>query len=611
MTRKHLFFAGVYRLIPIVVLLMGNDQVFCQTNYTIEKGTINVRQIVDVKTEQPQSGMIDDIHAMPEHESPKPHSPATTHVHYAKEEKKLQSSQGTGQPSPLPLTGFASKSYNGYYPPDPHGAVNETYVVGTVNDELYIQDRSGNLIADVKLKNFWVPVHQTIRLFDPRLVYDANTKTWMLVTAANAFSDTSALLIALSQSEDPTGTWNLYKIKADPSGNRWADYPNIAFNKSWVAVTVNLFGDTSNSSDTGRVYLLNRSDLMNGLTPRLKTYDVDQGLYPAVTTDSGINDLYLVETFSEPAGQLQMLKISGAIGSEKIQSVGYPAIHMSWSPEAHYGADFAPQLGSSYKIQCNDDRMGSVIFKNNVIWCTHTIFLPADTDPTRASVLWWALDTNAEVLQHGLIDDPSGNTFYAFPSIAVNKYNDALISYAVFSSQQYPGAGYSYHDHAQAAGSINNSYEFITGQNTYNRSGGGRNRWGDCSATVTDPVNDIDFWAIGEYSEDTANVWGCWWTNISGLDTLNHDPNKTAFDVMLAPNPNNGVFNFYFAGQVNTPVQIDIYDLLGKRIYTKTSAAEIGSIGISILSHHLEEGIYIACIKVNGLSIDKKIVVHN
>ena len=251
--------------------------------------------------------------------------------------------------------------------------------------------------------------------------------------------------------------------------------------------------------------------------------------------------------------------------------------------------------------------MGNVLVKNNVIWCTHTVFLPAGAKPTRSSVLWWALNTSGEVLQHGLIDDPTGNNFYAFPSIAVNKYDDALIGYSVFNPQQYPSAGYSYHDHAQFPGSVNSPYIHKNGENSYYRSGGGRNRWGDYSATVIDPVNDVDFWTINEYAQSTANSWGTWWTQVSGLDTINHNTSVN-FGLVLAPNPNNGIFNLYFSGQVNTLVQIDIYDLLGQHLHSQTSIAELSSIAIN--TAFFAEGIYVVRVKVNGQTIDKKMVLR-
>jgi hypothetical protein len=43
----------------------------------------------------------------------------------------------------------------------------------------------------------------------------------------------------------------------------------------------------------------------------------------------------------------------------------------------------------------------------------------------------------------------------------------------------------------------------------------GRNRWGDYSATVVDPLNDTDLWTIQEYAASPANTWGTWWGRVA------------------------------------------------------------------------------------------------
>lgn len=604
---KNIFYYTYLRgsFLVAFILLLASNKTFAQQQTVVAKATVNVRTIVQVKTQHLQN-QFNTATVMPEHETPPTHPPAKQNIHLLQNEKKLESSATKGQPSPAPLNGFAGKPFDGYYPPDAHGAVSQNFVVSTVNDEMYVQDRNGNLISDVALGNFWAPVGVTHRLFDPRIVFDPNQNTWFLISAANYASDSACVLLGASLSADPTGSWNIYRIKADSIGLRWADYPNVAFNKNWVAITVNLFSDSSIYNDTGRVYVMNRNEVMNNSLQGATWFDIDPGVIPAVTYDSGENNLYLLEVYSEPAGQLQMLKISGTPSTPTIASVGYPAISMTWAPIPKNYADFGPQLGDTAKLQCNDDRMGNVLVKNNVIWCTHSVFLPAGNNPSRASILWWALDTTGNVLQYGLIDDSTASIFYAFPSISVNKFNDALIGYSVFSAGQYASAGYAYHSH-DLPGSVNQNYTFINGLSTYNRSFGNRNRWGDCSATVTDPLNDIDFWTINEYADANANTWGSWWANVSGWDTLSHDPAA----VIIAPNPNKGVFNLYILGEpINTPLLVDIYDLLGSKVYTTTSETKTIAISINTLQGRLAEGIYIVRIKFNGLTLDRKLLVR-
>lgn len=62
------------------------------------------------------------------------------------------------------------------------------------------------------------------------------------------------------------------------------------------------------------------------------------------------------------------------------------------------------------------------------------------------------------------------------------------------------------------------------GEDVYEKDfGSGRVRWGDYSATVVDPLDDLTFWTIQEYAETDVggtasdDRWGTWW-NRGGLD---------------------------------------------------------------------------------------------
>ena len=47
----------------------------------------------------------------------------------------------------------------------------------------------------------------------------------------------------------------------------------------------------------------------------------------------------------------------------------------------------------------------------------------------------------------------------------------------------------------------------------------GSNRWGDYSATLVDPVNDLDFWTMQEYAatppSNRTGAFGTWWAQVS------------------------------------------------------------------------------------------------
>lgn len=119
---------------------------------------------------------------------------------------------------------------------------------------------------------------------------------------------------------------------------------------------------------------------------------------------------------------------------------------------------------------------------------------------------------------------------YAYPSIAVNAHNDALIGYSRFSSTQFASADYAFREHSDALNTMRANRLLKSGEATYFKTfGATRNRWGDFSATVVDPLNDVDMWTIQEYAATPSEVfdptvglvkqdrWGTWWGRIGGV----------------------------------------------------------------------------------------------
>ena len=119
--------------------------------------------------------------------------------------------------------------------------------------------------------------------------------------------------------------------------------------------------------------------------------------------------------------------------------------------------------------------------------------------------MWWRIPlSNPSHADTGLIDDPTGATMYAFPSIAVNKYGAALIGYSVFNASIYPSAGYSYID---PLNNLSTPALLKTGDAPSHFS-----RWADFSTTVVD-ANDIDFWTNQTYAP-VGPCWATWWSKI-------------------------------------------------------------------------------------------------
>jgi hypothetical protein len=171
----------------------------------------------------------------------------------------------------------------------------------------------------------------------------------------------------------------------------------------------------------------------------------------------------------------------------------------------------------------NDSRIQNVIYRNGSLWATHTVFLPADglvgSSASRSAVQWWEISPTAfTVNQFGRLDDGTGVTFYAFPSIGVNQFSDFVIGYSRFSASQFASANYAYHGHMDLPNTLQADTVLKAGEAKYNKPDtNGLNRWGDFSHTVVDPVNDTDIWTIQQYAALPSggfDRWSTWWGKI-------------------------------------------------------------------------------------------------
>lgn len=424
--------------------------------------------------------------------------------------------------TPPPTVNFSALGDDGTrIPPDVHGAAGPNHLMTTLNSQVRIQNRTGGTISTVFLSTFWSSLGVTFP-FDPKVLYDPYGGHWMFTACAEPGTSNSSLLMGVSRTSDPTGLWNLYRIDSDPADLVYADYPSMGFNKNWIVVNVNLFTVATDSFIRSDNFAFNKADLYaggSGLFTRLSDLTGGGAITPALTYDTTITTMYLLEDWngnSSGSGYLRLSTITGPVGAEiYTPGVALPSTPNPWDdfPPGVF-VDFAPQLGSPQKIACNDARMQNTVYRNGFLWCAHTVFLPAGSS-TRSSIQWWKISPAGAVSQRGRMDDPAGNLFYSFPSIAVNKNDAVLLGYSRFSTSQYAGGNYAYRVAIDPANTLRNDTVLKAGEATYYKTfGGGVNRWGDYTNTVVDPVNDVDIWTIQEYAATPANRWGTWWGKI-------------------------------------------------------------------------------------------------
>jgi hypothetical protein len=288
------------------------------------------------------------------------------------------------------------------------------------------------------------------------------------------------------------------------------------------------------------IYVFDKNDLLTGgagtftLFALLPEYGDTQ--VPAIGDSGNPRIMYLVQNWngnSSGAGFIRLWRIrqSTVISPPdpprtviRLFSGFLISTSNAWDSQAPGKAAIGPQLGSSAKIDLGDSRI-----RNNVycrpgipyayLYVAQTVFLPAGA-ATRSAVQFWVVRANYVVDQFARIDDPSGATFFAYPSLAVTALHSVLIGFSSFSAQRYPSASWAFRWGSDPPSSLQMGGVLRSGEGPYFNVGGGtRNRWGDYTSTSLDPGGTPSIWTIQEYARppvgtnDQSGRWGTWWTN--------------------------------------------------------------------------------------------------
>lgn len=467
-----------------------------------------------------------------------------------KETEKFHSqsppTSGIKDPSPEPDKDFLGLDDSGNsIPPDVNGAAGPNHLMITLNTQVRIMDRDGNEISTIGTGSFWVGLPGGGGSFDPKIIYDPYEDRWIFLMPTSSDPSASKLLVAVSENSDPTGNWYRYIFDTDPTDQVWFDYPNFGFNKHWIVVTGNMFGNGFYTA----MFVFDKADLYNNEAvanySRFAIYD-GFTLVPAKTYDEEEEDIYCVNNAGGNYGgfgYLNLWRVTGGYGNEQVEDLGLIQIADTWGNGSYAGGgNFAPQLGSDLKINTVDARMENMVYRNGKLWTVHHVYLPTGDNPTRSAVQWFELSLDGEVLQHGRVDDTTGNMYYAFTSIAVNAKEDVMIGYSSFSEEQYASCSYSFRYADDPINTLRDSYQYKDGLAPYWKTfGGDRNRWGDYSGTVVDPVDDLDFWTLQEYADLPTgdDHWATWWAYID-IDALP----KADFESNITSVPTGSGVNF-------------------------------------------------------------------
>jgi hypothetical protein len=457
----------------------------------------------------------------------------------------------TNVPSPAPSSSFIGETDIPKFgttsiviPPDTNGAVGLDKVFVTLNNNYVVQNKAtGATLSRVSMTTFWAPTGAT-GLFDPKTIYDPYNNRWIVSAVSDSNSANASILVGVSQTSDPQGTYFLARYDADSTNAAWADFPTTGFNKNFIAIGVNMIRIVSPANVGAKVLVVDYPALRAGTnTAGFVNSATDFVISPSATYDPNEGTLYCVKHLSSGGGTYRLDTLTGSFATNDVNYTFGTVAKVNglggWAqPGGQNLPQAAPLAGTSScgatpcRLEAQDAQIrNNPVFRNGSIYYAQSIGLPA-TGTTHYSVQWSRINTSGDWQEGGRVDDPTatltnGGKWYSYPSIAVNKHNDILLGYSQFASNQYPSAGYSLHYRTDAAGTMRDPVVYKAGEDYYNKTfGSGRNRWGDYSATQVDPSNDRDLWTLQEYAMlrtgtddgltgSNSSRWSTWWAKVS------------------------------------------------------------------------------------------------
>jgi len=434
-------------------------------------------------------------------------------------------------------------------PPDVDGAVGPDRILEGLNNNYRVFDKAnGAILSTVSINTFWAAAGAGSP-FDPKTLYDPVQQRWISVVLSDSRSTASSILVGVSQTSDPNGAWNVFRVLADSAGVNWADFPCVGFNQNWIAVNVNLFTIAANTANGARCLLVDYAQARAGALVASFANGTGFCSSPVATFSPSEPTLYVPTHLSSASGTYRLDTVSGP-ASAPVYTVGaVRARGLTWAQPLGGILPQAPPLsGSSVcglpacTIETQDAQIRSTpVFRDGSIWYTQTVGLPAGV-LSRTAVQWTRLEAaTGNVLDGGRIDDPSatssnGGTWYAYPHVAVNGAGEAIVCFSQFSSAQFPSAGYAMRFAADAAGTLREPVIFQPGEDYYRKDfGSGRNRWGDYAKAQVDPSDDRGLWVVAQYAKartgtddgstgSNSSRWGTWWARIGPMVTLGPGP---------------------------------------------------------------------------------------
>lgn len=548
------------------------------------------------------------------------------HPEFLSEEQVLNKKTRTNAPSLI--VGYNALGNQGT-PSDNTVAINKNnQIICVVNSSLryYNASTGAALQSTISLSNFFsTPSNGNLlstSTCDPKVIFDPQAEKFIVFAqTCDGSSSTSQILLAFSNTSDPTQGWKFYTFTGNPSGsigqNVWFDYPKIGVSNSDVFVTGNLFNNNGQYVQSV-IYQINKIKCYAGNTiasgDAIIWYNIDNSPFTMVPMSNGQsggygNNMFLASNISNQFGTyVALYEISNAVTNNPQISTTLLSNDTTGSPANGI------QKGSSVELETGDSRGMDGYYLNGTIHFVFHCNVGAGYSGVNYSRIKkvgsnWTLSKRILKI---------AGTDISFPSIASMGFNNndqsAIIGFNYASTNDFPGMKAIYVDNSM---DVSAPIEVKTGTGYASVvTSGGITRWGDYTGmTRVQNATTPTAWLFGMFG-NTSHGWTNHFAKISTngwpLATASIEENTNKVEVY--PNPViEDLFNTELELKEGGTVDINIIDVNGtlvKKLYK--GYAVKGKNLFSFNKGALATGTYIVSFTLNNKLIknEKISIIH-
>jgi len=481
-------------------------------------------------------------------------------------------------------TGSYTNTQFSLEPPDQALCVGNGNVLESVNTALAVYGTSGTKLSGPEAINqLFKLAPEVIRsnplvfgdfTSDPKCYFDIDNGGHFFFTVLQLdvnpsdgnFSGRSHLELAVSQTNDPTGVWNLFSIDVTNDGSNGTpahpgcpclgDQPLIGADANGFYISTNEFPIFAAGFNGAQIYALSKAALEAGTLPTAVLFNTG-----TISTPDPGGIWFSVQPATTPPGDtfatnteyfLSSLDFSGTLdnriafwtltGTNTLDTTpsltltptvitseiyGQPPAAQQKDGPRSLGQVTIPQLGGKTEklelLDGGDDRMENAVFAAGKVYGALNTVVKTPNGPARNGIAFFVVNpSNNTIAKQGYVSINEESVLY--PSVGVNGSGQGMLSFTFVGPDFFPSAAYASLSATSGAGNVHVSgpgalpEDGFSGYSFFGGSGRGArvSRWGDYSAVAVDESGNL--WLATEYIPNAPRSllanWGSFVSNV-------------------------------------------------------------------------------------------------